>query len=50
VNDPTESKNLVNDPGHLELRAQLSKKLIDRMLKAGEKAPRIFPAGHVFPA
>ena len=50
VNDPTESKNLVNDPGHLELRGQLSKKLIERMLKAGEKAPRIFPAGHVFPA
>ena len=43
-NDPDERHNLVADPGHAEVRAQLAERLKARMVAAGETAPAILPA------
>ncbi|WP_269522392.1 sulfatase-like hydrolase/transferase [Coraliomargarita parva] len=42
-NDPYERNNLVESPAHVELRAELAKRLIRRMVAAGEAAPEIRP-------
>ena len=42
--DPDEKENLVKDPQYKEYRSELRKKLIEQMVKAGEKAPVILPA------
>jgi uncharacterized sulfatase len=42
--DPCERNNLVLTPSLGEVRAQLAERLKQRMVKAGEKAPRILPA------
>ncbi|MCM8768912.1 MAG: sulfatase-like hydrolase/transferase [Candidatus Omnitrophica bacterium] len=39
--DPHELQNLVAEPETSEIRAKLAKRLIERMVKAGEKAPII---------
>lgn len=43
-NDPIEKNNLVRDPKYAEVRAELKQKLIEQMVKAGEKSPKILPA------
>jgi len=42
-NDPYESNNLVEDKAYREVRAELQKTLIRRMIEAGEKEPLIHP-------
>ena len=42
--DPHERNNLVTAPELATVRAQLAERLKDRMVKAGEPAPRIVPA------
>ena len=42
--DPDEKENLVKDPQYKAHRRELRKKLIEQMVKAGEKAPVILPA------
>ena len=41
--DPHEKHNLVRDPAHADLRAQLAKTLVRRMVEAGESASIILP-------
>jgi uncharacterized sulfatase len=43
-NDPHQLNNLVTDPEHTELRAQLAEKLKAHMRRAGEGEPVILPA------
>jgi len=45
--DPHERKNLVADPQHREIRAELAERLKRRMVEAGEAVPAILPAGAV---
>ncbi len=42
--DPHERKNLVADPDYGDVRRQLRRRLVARMLAAGEAAPEILPA------
>jgi uncharacterized sulfatase len=42
--DPHERTNLVADPAHAAVRAELARTLVRRMVAAGEAAPRILPA------
>ncbi len=42
--DPIEKNNLVRDPNYAKVRAELKQKLIEQMINAGEKAPKILPA------
>ena len=41
--DPHERDNLVADPAHANVRAEMAKRLKGRMAEAGEEAPRILP-------
>ena len=43
--DPFEKNNLVHMQEYTEIRAELSKRLCSCMEKAGETAPKIYPAG-----
>jgi len=43
--DPHERHNLVGDPAHAEVRAELAATLKRRMIEAGEREPSIQPAG-----
>lgn len=45
--DPVEAHNLVRSPAYKTQRASLRKLLINEMVRAGEKAPRILPAVRV---
>lgn len=47
VRDPLEAHNLVSDPSYEEVRESLRQRLVERMSKAGEEAPVIYPAGTV---
>ncbi|WP_108485100.1 sulfatase-like hydrolase/transferase [Oceaniglobus ichthyenteri] len=42
--DPGELNNLIAVPSHSDTRAMLAKRLVERMVEAGETAPRIDPA------
>lgn len=42
--DPHEQDNLVSDPAHGKIRAELAKRLKNRMIQAGEQEPEIRPA------
>jgi uncharacterized sulfatase len=41
--DPHERNNLVSDPGHAQIRKELSKRLKQRMIQANETEPEIIP-------
>ncbi len=43
--DPHERSNLVTDPAHEDIRAELRATLIRRMTEAGEAAPTVEAAG-----
>ena len=47
--DPWEKTNLAADPAYREVRAQLKKRLCERMAEAGEQPPEIYPFGTVLP-
>lgn len=47
--DPYEKQNLADSPAHVEVRAELARRLIRCMEKAGEEAPEIYPAGTELP-
>ena len=42
--DPIEKHNLVLDPNYANVRKELKQKLIEQMVNAGEKEPKILPA------
>ncbi len=42
--DPHEKHNLVSDPAHVAVRAELAERLKRRMVEAGEREPEIRPA------
>ncbi len=44
-NDPHELTNLVNESSHVQIRAELEKKLKKKMTEIGEKEPAIIPNG-----
>ena len=44
-NDPWESTNLVNEPGMEDVLQEMRERLVKRMIRAGEAAPEIIPAG-----
>lgn len=47
--DPYEKENLVDDDRYMEERKMLSETLIKSMVRAGEAAPAIYPAGTPLP-
>jgi uncharacterized sulfatase len=44
MEDPHEKRNLVREPSHAEVRAELRAALERRMVEAGERKPEIRPA------